>query len=362
MRIENRIIKHPFFSICIPQYNRTLHLIEACRALSSQTFRDFEICISDDCSTDGRHTQLLEYLHESGMSFVYERRSRNVRYDANLRASLNLASGTYCLLHGNDDCLKGIDTLERLHRCITDHGNPEVIITNFEDWSTGDITKRVGATELLQGGPTRAADNFRNVAFVTGILLRRDNTEKYATEKWDGSEMYQMYLTSRSLAEGGCLLNIAESIVRKDIFIVGEDVDTYKKTAKDLHRGVMPKTVNLPMLRIPELVVDAISGGAAIEDSRRIGMRVAKQIYLYTYPYWIVEYRKISNWRTAFSLAWSMRPGNILQRVPLSSRGRLTITVLYFLVMTSALFVPSQIFDLLRPILYRLAKRRKQLV
>src|SRR5262249_44138276 len=81
----------PFFSVCIPQYNRTSFLIATCRSLAVQTFRAFEVCISDDCSTDGRERELLDFLQSSGLSFVYYKRPTNGRYDANLRSSIELA-------------------------------------------------------------------------------------------------------------------------------------------------------------------------------------------------------------------------------------------------------------------------------
>ena len=79
-RIEQRTAGEPFFSICIPQYNRTSFLIEACRSFAAQSFRDFEICISDDCSTDGRAGELLDYLRSSGLAFVWEQRERNLHH------------------------------------------------------------------------------------------------------------------------------------------------------------------------------------------------------------------------------------------------------------------------------------------
>ncbi|MDB9482187.1 glycosyltransferase, partial [Dolichospermum circinale CS-537/05] len=50
MEVRNQYIENPFFSICIPQYNRTSFLIEACKVLAQQTFKNFEVCISDDQS------------------------------------------------------------------------------------------------------------------------------------------------------------------------------------------------------------------------------------------------------------------------------------------------------------------------
>src|ERR1700722_12253815 len=110
----------PFFSICIPQHNRTSFLIEACRQLKLQTCQDFEICISDDCSTDGRGEELQQFLRESQLSFVYRKQEKNRRYDGNLRAAIGLASGEYCILMGNEDCLGGDTALEVLLSILTD--------------------------------------------------------------------------------------------------------------------------------------------------------------------------------------------------------------------------------------------------
>jgi glycosyltransferase involved in cell wall biosynthesis len=68
MEIRETRLSNPFFSICIPQYNRTSYLIEALNVLSQQTFRNFKVCISDDRSTDGREQELIDYLKQSGCS------------------------------------------------------------------------------------------------------------------------------------------------------------------------------------------------------------------------------------------------------------------------------------------------------
>lgn len=86
MVVSNLLHNTPFFSICVPQHNRTAFLIEACKCLAAQTYRDFEVCISDDRSTDGREQQLLDYLQNSGLSFIYKQQAKNLRYDGNIRA------------------------------------------------------------------------------------------------------------------------------------------------------------------------------------------------------------------------------------------------------------------------------------
>jgi len=95
----------PFFSICVPQHNRTDFLILACESLARQIFNDFEICISDDCSSDGKELELLGWLRRSGLTYVYARTISNLGYDGNLRNVIGLSAGRYLFLMGNDDGL-----------------------------------------------------------------------------------------------------------------------------------------------------------------------------------------------------------------------------------------------------------------
>src|SRR5437870_4951825 len=88
--------REPFFSICIPQFNRTPFLIAACEVLAKQCFHDFEVCISDDCSTDGRTSELLAFLESSNLQYTFKVQERNARYDGNLRSAIGLAQGRYC--------------------------------------------------------------------------------------------------------------------------------------------------------------------------------------------------------------------------------------------------------------------------
>ena len=59
----------PYFSICIPQYNRTRFLLEALQSIADQSFRDFELCISDGGSTDGGRPDIENALKQLGVPY-----------------------------------------------------------------------------------------------------------------------------------------------------------------------------------------------------------------------------------------------------------------------------------------------------
>lgn len=341
----------PFFSICVPQYNRTSFLMEACKSIIGQTFQNLEVCISDDCSTDGREDELIHFLERNSVPFIYRKLETNSRYDANLRASLSLARGKYCFLLGNDDSLVSPTTLEELAADIERMGPAGVVMTNYADFATGAVVERVRRTQVVGSGPAVAAASFRNFSFVSGVVLERESAQRHATDRWDGSEMYQMYLGCRIIAEGGRLLNIRRVTIRKGIQLPGEQVDSYALKPRIARCPVEER--RLPMVQIGRLVVDAI---APYPAPRRLPETVTAQLLLFTYPFWIVEYRRIQSWRYALGVCLGMRPRNLLENVPIPWAGKLRLSMLYGAVTCAGLLVPIMAFRAMQASLYSLAK------
>jgi glycosyltransferase involved in cell wall biosynthesis len=343
----------PFFSICIPQYNRTSFLIEACRTLETQSFRDFEVCISDDCSNDGREADLLAYLESSGLSFVYKRRDRNGRYDANLRSALALAKGRYCFLLGNDDGLKAPETLQQVHDLLIQAPQAGVLFTNFEDFTTGQVVRKGRVTRLLGSGPDVAASVFRRFSFVSGLVLETARVEAEATSKWDGSEMYQMYLGCRMIASGAFALEADLVTIRKDIQVHGELVDSYARKSAPAVSGIPAQPI--PLVQHARLVADAI-GPYAAGGRTRVFLSVALQFLGFLYPYWLLEYRRVRSWRFAAGVARAMRPAHTLADIRLSWMARSLSVALYGVSTVIGLATPIGVLTVLHAPARRVAR------
>ena len=202
----------PFFSICIPQYNRTEFLIRACQTFVSQGFRDFEVCISDDCSNDGKEYKLLNYLKHSNLVYTYSRTETNLRYDANLRNAISLSLGRFLLLMGNDDGLSETSTLKFIHDELVRFHPVAVAVTNYRELSSEKIYRRMSITGVRGHGPGVAISNFRNYSFVSGVVLEGNGARNSATDALDGSEMYQMFLGTRLVAAGEDFLRSTTSV------------------------------------------------------------------------------------------------------------------------------------------------------
>jgi hypothetical protein len=343
----------PFFSVCIPQFDRTDHLLFALDTLRHQSSRDFEICISDDASPEGRHQEIILFLEDSGLDFVYRVNPTNLRYDGNLRSAISLARGRYCFLHGNDDCLSSKDTLLHLRTRLETSNYPAVVITNFEDFTTGKVHRRIRDESLVAGGPGVAAGNFRNFSFVTGIILDRSKCGALANTRWDGSEMYQMYLGTCLIAGQAGLLRTPYVSARKDIVIAHQSVDSFLTSSTTAQPGDWSPIVR-PVHQLARLVVDAIREGTKTRPPFGIPLRVCLQLYCFTLPFWLVECRSHKGWIYAFRFNLASRPSQLARGIGLGPVGAATSWVCYVMTSVAGLTAPIGFSRRLFPLLYRL--------
>ena len=344
----------PFFSICIPQYNRTDFLLAACETYQAQSFRDFELCISDDCSNDGKESKLRSYLAESSLSYVYAQTARNLRYDGNLRNAIALSSGRYLVLMGNDDGFADVNVLSVLHEEIIRHGCVAVAITNYREISTNTVYRRMIETGAISGGPRTAVMAFRRFSFVSGVVLDGERARKASTDTCDGTEMYQMYLGSRLIASGGSLLSIDRVCVNKDLQIDGQVVDSYR-TRRTPSFPISERS--LPMTQLFRVVASATEPFHNGAERERNLINVANQLYRFIYPFWVIEYRRTHSWGYSLGVLLAVRPNRLTKSFNLGALSMLRLWATYTMNAIGSLLVPIDLFDRLRPFLYSLAKR-----
>ncbi len=94
--------KQPFFSIPIATYNRGVELEFAIGRILAQDFKNFELIISDDNSTDGTEKIIQKFKDER---IRYYKNRVNLGAVPNIQKVLTHARGKYVLMHGDDDYL-----------------------------------------------------------------------------------------------------------------------------------------------------------------------------------------------------------------------------------------------------------------
>jgi glycosyltransferase involved in cell wall biosynthesis len=112
-------MRSPKISVCVPTYNRAPLLGPFLASILSQRDADFEVIVSDNCSTDGTR-EIIAACTDPRLR--YHRNDTNIGPYPNMNRLLELARGEYvCLLH--DDDLYAPDFLQRESEMLDRHPN-----------------------------------------------------------------------------------------------------------------------------------------------------------------------------------------------------------------------------------------------
>ncbi len=265
------------------------------------------------------------------------------------------------MLLGNDDALAGPDTLQKIEEALTSLDYPDAAITNYEDWETCRVPRRAYATKVLGTGPMVAAHYFRSFSFVSGLIYKTSEAANHQTDKWDTSIYYQIYLACRITASGGRMAGLNISAIRDHILLNGELVpETYRNKYKNAGWSFKWKHTGLDS--VARVAVDAIIPFVGPAEESRVVTSIWKQLLTITYPYWILEYRRLVNWGWGVGVARDLWPRHRLKEYRLSTADRLYLWALYLSVTATALVIPSSLFTLIRHRLAEYVRRRRQAV
>jgi glycosyltransferase involved in cell wall biosynthesis len=90
----------PLVSVLMPVYNCAEYVKDAVESILVQTFRDFELIIIDDCSTD-QTKAIIQSFHDPRIRLV--EKLQNSGYTDSLNAGIKMAEGAYIARMDGDD-------------------------------------------------------------------------------------------------------------------------------------------------------------------------------------------------------------------------------------------------------------------
>ncbi len=112
-------------SVCIPTYNYGRYLPDAIDSVLSQTLTDFELIISDNCSSDNTQVIVKDYLSRDNR-IKYFVNNNNIGLIGNLNKCLFHAKGEYIKFLCADDVLDST-CLEKLMSIFDKYPNVELV-------------------------------------------------------------------------------------------------------------------------------------------------------------------------------------------------------------------------------------------
>ncbi|MFC1952559.1 glycosyltransferase family 2 protein [Chloroflexota bacterium] len=98
--MNNQILHEPLVSVCIPTYNTEEVIIQTLNSAINQTYRNLEILIVDNASTDSTY-ELVKQV--SDPRIVLHRNESNLGGEQNWNRCIKMASGDYIIVFHNDD-------------------------------------------------------------------------------------------------------------------------------------------------------------------------------------------------------------------------------------------------------------------
>jgi glycosyltransferase involved in cell wall biosynthesis len=198
---------NPLISVCIPAYNRASVLSTLLDSIVQQDFRNFEVLICEDRSPerDTIQTIVSRYQQAHPGLIRYIENEANLGYDGNLQRLVELAEADYCFFMGNDDVMCP-GALAAAASAVTRYQNIGVVLRSYAafDESPDKVVQefRYFAQEtFFPAGEDTIATIFRRSVVISGMVVHREAARRYASDRFDGSLLYQLYLVARILTE-----------------------------------------------------------------------------------------------------------------------------------------------------------------
>jgi abequosyltransferase len=185
-------------SICIPAYNRARFLPALLDSIVKQKDTSLEVVICEDKSPEREEIRTVVDRFRSQLDIAYIENPENLGYDANLRACIGHASGAHCLIMGNDDILCD-SAVSEIRKVIEAYPSVGIISRAYSIFS-GDPSNiresivHFASSRFFPRGPESFVTLYRRVGVISGITFRKDLATSLATDRWDGTLYYQMYL------------------------------------------------------------------------------------------------------------------------------------------------------------------------
>ncbi|WP_018610985.1 glycosyltransferase family 2 protein [Segetibacter koreensis] len=110
----------PLVSICIPNYNKAEFITETIDSVFNQTYRNIEVIIIDDCSSDNSVEVIEKKIINAPFKVIFLKNTENRGICYSLNNAVKIAEGKYYQMIGSDDLIlpnkisRQVETLEQL--------------------------------------------------------------------------------------------------------------------------------------------------------------------------------------------------------------------------------------------------------
>lgn len=146
------------FSILVPVYNVEKYIEQCVDSLLSQTYRDFEIILVDDGSTDSSG-EICDRYQKENPGKVFSFHQKNSGQLASRLFAISKANGDFCLFVDSDDLVES-NLLELVVDTINRNPETDMVVFNFSYFENGKKTVKkptISEIETVYEGENKKA-------------------------------------------------------------------------------------------------------------------------------------------------------------------------------------------------------------
>ncbi|QWI52123.1 glycosyltransferase family 2 protein [Bacillus mycoides] len=193
-------------SICTPVYNHELYLEDYFKSITKQTYKNIELILINDNSTDNSHRVILEWMNELENRFsrvTYINRTVNKGLIYNCNQAIELSMGEYIYIFASDDMMHEtniefkVSELERDSEIGLVYSDGFIIKekASIFDVNNNIISRFSEEQNLYKGNVFQELIDFGSFIPAPSVLLRKSILEELGGYSSDYVfEDYQMWL------------------------------------------------------------------------------------------------------------------------------------------------------------------------
>jgi abequosyltransferase len=279
-------------SICIPSYNRPELLEVLLRSIDCSS-EDIELVICEDMAPRREEVRAVveTFAKTSPIGIRYEENDVNLGYDANLRRTIELATGDFIVFMGDDDWFHPGQLAKYL---VFLHANRDVgyvLRSYFSAHPDGALERfyYLPKTQPFEPGLETAAWMFKRSVCISGVTFRRESVQKLATDRFDGTLLYQVYLAAEvTYAERSVFCDIPAAVARQSF---RDDVPNFGNAEKEKGRyepGTVTVQNSINFTKSYFEVSEAFDERHATDLTARVRLDLSK----YAYPFLSIQRKR----------------------------------------------------------------------
>lgn len=203
----------PLISVIIPCYNAEKYVESAVRSIMNQTYKNLEIILTDDCSTDSTFSILEKLAAEDSRIKLYKNET-NLKIVKTLNKMIQHANGKYIARMDADD----ISLLERIEKQVDFlEANPDIAFCGTNAWHINEVGKKNGFSCLPRTNEEINKFKFYACPFYHPSVIGRSAIykENFYDENFLYAEDYELWIRVLENYKG---YNLKERLIFYRIF------------------------------------------------------------------------------------------------------------------------------------------------